>query len=69
MYLMYKSSGQKHKYMYILRLEIDLIFAEKQVFSHCHLSSSPSAIAMEEKEAFRRVNSGKSSGENKPFSS
>ena len=30
--------------------------------------SSPSAIEMEENEAFRRVNSGKSSGENKPFS-
>ena len=30
--------------------------------------SYPSAIEIEEKEAFRRVNSGKSSGENKPFS-
>ena len=31
--------------------------------------SSPSAIETEDKEAFRRVNSGKSSGENTIFSS
>ena len=37
MYLVYKLRGQEHDH--ILTLEIDLLFDEKHVLPHCHLSA------------------------------
>ena len=66
---MYKSSGQKHYYI-LTFIDLPDFHWKACAFTLPPIGHfSPSAIEMEEKEVFRRVNSVKSSGENKPFSS